>query len=151
GADIKGQDMRELADSAPSLGQAVVTLYQAYRAMRTDLQTLTERVADRDKLQLLETTAFPVEEVREFFHAHANHFPPLEEAAEALWREAKLEPGEIYRGLADHLVEKHGLRVKVMPAEVMGLAVRRLDRHSRRILLSEMLPASGRVFQLACQ
>ncbi|MBI3498703.1 MAG: DUF2083 domain-containing protein [Proteobacteria bacterium] len=151
GADIKSQDFRELADAAPALGQAVVTLYQAYRAVRTDLQNLTERVADRDKLQLLETTAFPVEEVREFFHGHKNHFPELEAAAEALAAEATLEAGDLYRGLRDYLARAHGLTVRVMPAHVMGAAVRRLDRHSRRILLSEMLPASGRVFQLACQ
>src|SRR5258708_16308297 len=74
GADIKSQDFRELADAAPALGQAVVTLYQAYRAMRADLQNLPERAAARDKLQLLETTAFPAEEVPDFSHRHTPPF-----------------------------------------------------------------------------
>ena len=51
--------------------------------------------------------------------------------------------------LADHLEREADVRVKTMPADVMGSALRRFDRHSRRVLLSEMLPSSGRTFQLA--
>src|SRR5690242_5558547 len=67
-SDLRNQDFRELAAVAPTLGQAVVTLYQAYREAREDIQALAERVADRDKLQVVQTAAFPLEEVRDFFH-----------------------------------------------------------------------------------
>lgn len=151
GSDIKNQDFKELAAVAPTLGRAVVTLYRAFREQHEDLQTLSERMADRDKLHLVHNAAFPVEEVRDFFHAHHNHFPELEAAAETLAEEAKLESGDLYRGLVDHLQNRHGVRVRIMPSDVMGYAVRRFDRHGRRILLSEMLAPSGRNFQLAAQ
>ncbi len=150
-SDIKNQDFRELAAVAPTLGQAVVTLYQAYRDSRADLEALSERVADREKLHLVQNATFPLEEVRDLFHTHHNHFPELEAAAEALWKDGALDRNDIYRGLADLLQTQHAVRVRLMPADVMGYAVRRFDRHGRRILLSEMLAPSGRAFQLACQ
>ncbi len=150
-SDIKNQDFKELAAVAPTLGQAVVALYQAYREQRADLEALSERVADRDKLHVVQNAAFPLEEVRDFFHTHHNHFAELEEAAEALWADARLERSDIYGGLVSWLQTQHATRVRLMPADVMGYAVRRYDRHGRRILLSEMLAPSGRAFQLACQ
>ena len=151
GSDIKNQDFRELAAVAPTLGQAVVSLYRAFRNSRDDLQALAERMADRDKLHLVQNVSFPQEEVRDLFQAASNHFPDLEAAAEALWEEGKLEKGDLYRGLVDYLLNNHSVRVRLLPSDIMGYAVRRFDRHGRRILLSEMLAPSGRNFQLACQ
>lgn len=151
GSDIKNQDFKELAAATPTLGQAVVMLYRAFREVQDDRHALAERMADRDSLHLVHSAAFPVDEVRELFHAGNNHFPELETAAEALWEEGKLEQGDLYRGLVDWLRHHAGARVRLLPAEVMGYAVRRFDRHGRRILLSEMLAPSGRTFQLAAQ
>ena len=150
-SDLRNQDFRELAAVAPTLGQAVVTLYQAYREAREDIQALAERVADRDKLQVVQTAAFPLEEVRDFFHSQSNHFPELEAAAEQVRADIRIENNDLQRALTDHLAHEHNVRVKLMPMEVMGQSLRRFDRHSRRILLSEMLPQSGRIFQLSCQ
>ncbi len=151
GSDIKNQDFRELAAVAPTLGQAVVALYRAFRTSRDDLQTLSERVADREKFHLVQTSSFPQDEVRDLFQAHSNHFAELEAAAEELWQEGRLEKGDLYRGLTDYLLNNHSVRVRLLPSDIMGYAVRRFDRHGRRILLSEMLAPSGRNFQLACQ
>ena len=151
GSDIKNQDFRELAAVAPTLGQAVVALYRAFRTSRDDLQALAEKLADREKLHLVQNASFPQEEVRDLFQAHSNHFAELESAAEELWQEGKLEKGDLYRGLADYLLNNHSVRIRLLPSDVMGYAVRRFDRHGRRVLLSEMLAPSGRNFQIACQ
>lgn len=151
GSDLKNQDFRELAAGAPTLGQAVVALYRAFRGARDDLQAVSERMADRDQLHLVRTAAYPQEEVRDLFQSNNNHFPELEAAAEALWDEGKLEKGDLYRGLVDWLGPHHSVRVRLLPSDIMGYAVRRFDRHGRRILLSEMLAPSGRTFQIACQ
>lgn len=147
--DIKKHDLRELAAVAPTLGQAVLDLYHAYREAHDAARTLAERVADRDKLQVLQTKAFPLEEVRDFFHQHENHFAPLEAAAERLWSQAALEIGDLWRGLTDYLVKAHGVRVKRMPLDVMGSAIRRFDFHSKRLLLSELLSPQARAFHVA--
>ncbi len=148
-ADIKKHDLRELAVVAPTLGEAVLELYQAYREAHDAARALAERVADRDKLQLLQTKAFPLEEVRDFLQAQGNHFPDLEVAAEGLWRDAGLDGEDLYRGLVEHLQRRHQVKVKRMPIEVMGHALRRFDLHSRRLLLSELIVPQARAFQLA--
>lgn len=147
--DIKKHDVRELASVTPTLGEAVVELYRAYQEAHEAARALAERVADRDKLQVLQTKAFPLEEVRDFFQERENHFPDLEAAAEALWETAGLAQGGLDRGLTDHLARAHDVRVKRMPVDVMGHAIRRYDHHSRRLLLSELLSPEARTFHLA--
>ncbi|MGC2855181.1 helix-turn-helix domain-containing protein [Novispirillum sp. DQ9] len=147
--DIKKQDVREVAAVAPALSEAVLELYHAYHEAHVAIRALSERVADRDKLQVLQTKAFPLEEVRDFFQANENHFPALETAAEELWQRAKLEIGDLSRGLIEYLGQAHRVRVKRMPVDVMGHAIRRFDRHSHRLLLSELLSPQARVFHMA--
>nr|WP_281501607.1 short-chain fatty acyl-CoA regulator family protein [Kordiimonas laminariae] len=53
--------------------------------------------------------------------------------------------------LAGRLDEEHGIRVRIMPYEVMPETLRHFDLHRRQLLISEMLDASTRVFQLALQ
>ncbi|MBF0391481.1 MAG: DUF2083 domain-containing protein [Alphaproteobacteria bacterium] len=147
--EINRHELREMAAVAPTLAQAVLDLYDAYQEAHDAARGLAERVADRDKLQVMHAKAFPLEEVRDFFHSNENHFPELETAAERLWQSAGLEAGELWRGLVEHLQCVHHVKVKRLPAEVMVGAIRRFDRHANRLMLSEVLSASGRLFHLA--
>ncbi|MFM2042495.1 MAG: hypothetical protein RLY86_1071 [Pseudomonadota bacterium] len=151
GADLKQQDIKDLAAATPALGQAIVTLYRAYREARQDLGALAERLADGDKMQMQNGTAFPQEEVGEFFQDQGNHFAEVETTAETLWFDGDIDQSDLYGTLSAYLQKRHGVRVKLMPVEVMGTTVRRYDRHSKRALISEMLAPPGRSFQLAAQ
>ncbi len=151
GQKVREQEIREVAEVSPAATQAVMNLYKAYAEMREDTQALVERLADPNKLQGLDSQVFPIEEVRDFQQSQSNHFPELETAAEALWQDDGLEREDLYQGLARHLDAVHGIGAKVMPIDVMGETLRRYDFHRRRVLLSEMLPTSGRNFQLAVQ
>lgn len=142
-------DLRELAAASPAAAQAVLTLYRAYRSMREDAQAIAERMVDRP--QSLEGVASPLDEVRDFQQAMNNHIPELEAAAEELWAGGGIEADDVPRGLARHLEAAHGVSVRVMPADVMGEALRRYDYHRRRVLLSEALAPASRAFQLAAQ
>jgi XRE family transcriptional regulator, fatty acid utilization regulator len=144
-------ELRELAALAPTTAQAVIELYRAYQEARQDLQALSLRVADRDGPSLTQSDAFPIDKVHDVFEARSNHFPPLEEAAEALWRAASLRRDDLFGGLAGFLEREAGLRVRVLPHDVMGTVLRRFDRHGRQVLLSELLPGPSRVFNLAHQ
>ena len=119
--------------------------------MREDSQALVERLADPNKPQGLDVQTFPIEEVRDFQQSQSNHFPELETAAEALWQDAELERDDLFQGLARHLHSVHDIGAKIMPVDIMGETLRRYDFHRSRVLLSEMLPNSGRNFQLAVQ
>ena len=151
GLKVRDQEIRDVAEVSPTAAQAVMNLYKAYVEMREDTQALVERLADPHKMQGLDPQIFPVEEVRDFQQSRSNHFPELEAVAEALWQDAGLETDDLYQGLARHLQSVHGIGVKIMPVDIMGGTLRRYDFHRRRVLLSEMLPPSGRNFQMAVQ
>ncbi len=143
------QDIRELAAASPAASQAVIALYSAYRAMRDDLQSLA-RDADGAPGQV-GGRGNPLEEVREFQESRGNHFPAIEAAAEAMAGEADLDPDDLYGGLVRYLRSNLGISVTVMPVDVLQDTMRRFDRHQSRILLSEALTPSGRIFHLAAQ
>jgi predicted transcriptional regulator/DNA-binding XRE family transcriptional regulator len=141
---IATQDLVDLHASNPAAAQALIMLYRAYRRTTERASGLAERVSERG--------AFPAEEVRDFFFTHRNHFPELEQAAEALWESSTLTSSETAgQELRQHLKVHHSITVQVMPVEFMGPMVRRFDRHSRRLFLSEAVPAATRRFQTAYQ
>ena len=145
---VERQDLIDLVDASPAAGQAVLALYSAYKALKTENRVLADqRVADAN-----DGPATPaVDQVRDYLQAIGNHVPELEAAAEADWAAGGFELGGLAGGLVRFLDQEQGLRVRVVPADVMGDLRRRYDRHGRRILLSEMLDESDRVFHLAVQ
>jgi predicted transcriptional regulator len=55
----------------------------------------------------------------------------------------------MFSAASERLRERHGIRVRVMPAEVMPESLRRYHPHRRQLLISELLSPSGRIFQVA--
>jgi predicted transcriptional regulator/DNA-binding XRE family transcriptional regulator len=126
--------------AAPNAARAILALHRALLAARADETGILLPSGRRIML--------PTEEVREFFHEHANHFPALETAAEAI--SATLNAREIgtSHALAERLRRAHGLIVKV--TNLPG-ALRSFDPETRILTLSEDLPRESRGFQMAFQ
>lgn len=93
----------------------------------------------------------PMDLVRREIERWRNHFADLDLAAEALSDELRLSSAEIGAALAERLRQRHQLSVRVLPADVMPDALRRLDLHARQLQLSELLDQSSRNFQIAVQ
>ncbi|NKC32539.1 helix-turn-helix domain-containing protein [Falsiroseomonas selenitidurans] len=129
-----------LAGSAPQAARAMLALYRAWRVAREDASGLTLPSGRRLLL--------PLEEARDFFHEHANHFPELEQVAEAMGAALRAAPAEMNHAVAERLRQAHGVAVAVGPLEG---ALRRFDPARRRLDLSESLPRESRGFQLAFQ
>ena len=144
-------DIRAISEAGPTAAEAVLTLYKSYRELREDSQVLAEHLASRETPHGLGGQVFPVEEVREFLQSESNHFPEIEASAERLWIDAELDPTDVFRGLSKYFKEVQGIDVRVLPVDVMPETIRRYDFHRRRVLLSELLSPSGRVFQLGVQ
>jgi predicted transcriptional regulator/DNA-binding XRE family transcriptional regulator len=148
--EVGAQDVRELAAQSPVLGRAVASLYQAYRSSRESATSLVREISD-DMLTELPRSTLPSEEVSDLIQKHANYFPELEEGAEAIYRRAKLDLNDIYRGLVAYLHEAHNIAVRVEREGAMRGAVRRYDPLTKTVLLSEVLAPRSRNFQLAHQ
>lgn len=147
GTDLGKQDLTELAAVAPGIAEAMISLYGAYRQARHEL----ESIADGGGAEVAKARSSPIELARDFFQTELNHFPDLETAAEDLWRRGALDANALFASLTRYLEGTHKLRTQLLPVGIMGSMIRRHDPHRGRVLLSEMLPASGRAFQLACE
>ena len=137
---IPESEMQALAGSAPNAARAVLALYRAWRVAREDSAGLA--LPSGRRLML------PLEEARDFFHEHANHFPAIEKLCEVLGRELGAGPAELNHAIAERLRGRHGVRVAVGPLEG---ALRRYEPNSRTLALSETLPRESRGFQMAFQ
>lgn len=144
-------DVRELAAVQPAAARALLALYHAYEAARSSARALAERVADGSELKGIDSFRLPSEEVGDLIQRHSNYFPELEDGAERLRREARLDGEDLYQGLVRYLSEAHGVEVRVEKVGAMRGAVRRYEPRARRLLLSEVLRRGSRNLQLAHQ
>jgi len=137
----------DLVNGYPDIAAAFTSLYGAYR------KALAHKNpgADDSSAELAPShdERFPVEEVRDYFHARHNYIPSLDLAAEALY--AQLAADDLFPALRSHLLDTHQVRVSILPIHAMPDHQRRFDRHNKRLFLSEMLSIPGRVFQTAVQ
>jgi predicted transcriptional regulator/DNA-binding XRE family transcriptional regulator len=95
--------------------------------------------------------ADPSSVVRREIERWRNHFPDLDTAAETLADELRLVGADLYGALVERLRVKHGLSIRILPADVLPGLLRRLDLHARQLQLSEALDAPARTFALAFQ
>ena len=152
---VGAQEMMDLASNSPAMARALIDLYRAYRQTEERTAGLAEQITTWDGANPAakppDGALFPAEEVRDFMVSNRNHFPELEQAAETFWDDALAKSETVTSGLRQHLKTRHSITVQVMPVEFMNQLVRRFDRHSNRLFLSESMPTPSRVFQIAYQ
>jgi predicted transcriptional regulator len=140
GADTVAEaEIETLAASAPNAARAVLALYRAWRVAREDASGIALPSGRRILL--------PNEEVRDVFDDHANYFPDLEAAAEAIAGELGTSPAERNHAMAERLRNRHGIAVVVRALE----GLRAYDAEARRLTLAESLPRESRGFHMAFQ
>ncbi|MEA1941756.1 MAG: short-chain fatty acyl-CoA regulator family protein [Pseudomonadota bacterium] len=147
GLELDRMELSEFADSQPRAAEAFARLFQAYRETTAATADLATRMSGPGA-----ATGGPgavLESVRDALDARQNHFPELEEAAEALVERAGIRIHGRDQALSDYLQEQHGFTVRVLDEEIMAGARRRLDFHGRRLLLSESLTPGSRSFHMA--
>jgi XRE family transcriptional regulator, fatty acid utilization regulator len=111
--EVKAEELRALVDAAPTAAKGIIELYRAYKTAREDAQALVLGLPGGSGEASPRRLLLPTEEARDFFYDRINHFPTIEEAAETLWREARLDPADPHRGLVDYLAQRHGIVVEI--------------------------------------
>jgi predicted transcriptional regulator/DNA-binding XRE family transcriptional regulator len=137
---VPDAEIEALAASSPNAARAVLSLYRAWRVARED----GAGIALPSGRRLL----LPNEEARDLFNEHANHFPALESAAEAIVADMATSPAEANHAIAERLRQRHRVMVRVAPLEG---ALRHYDPAARGLTLSEQLPRESRGFHMAFQ
>jgi hypothetical protein len=145
------QDVADFAATSPDVARAVLALHRAYVEARHSAEALAERVLDSQDVGGPDRVRLSSEQVSDLLQRHENHFPELEAEAERLWRDARLESENLFRGLVRNLERAHGVSVRIATVREMRGAVRRFDAERRELLLSEALRRGSRHFQVASQ
>lgn len=151
GFALTNTDLRELAMGQPTIGRAVLALYQGYVAARTSSSEMAERMASSEHGLGADLSRVPSEEVSSFLERKQNHFPQLEAGAERIADEARLDMADIYHGMVRYLQAVHGVEVRIVRVADERKAMRRFDPERRVLSLSEVLPPRSRRFELAHQ
>ena len=136
--------MRAALTHAPDLAACFLRLHRSWLATTDQLMSVVE--AGDGARALLQ--ASPEEAVHDFFRKNRNHFPALEQAAEAFWDGTPPATDDVYASLKQRLLARLGLRVQLVPVAEMPRTLREYDEGRRLILLSEALDHPNRVFQL---
>ncbi|NGO54769.1 helix-turn-helix domain-containing protein [Allomesorhizobium camelthorni] len=144
------QELIEVAEAAPNAAAAMIKLFRAYREQAERLSDLSELLAREGRATALLGARLPFDEVREIFERHPNHFPALEEEAEAFT--ALLDSGDdLFGALKAWLKREYGIVVKVLPVATMPNWRRRYDRHSQRLFISERLSPFDQLREVAME
>ena len=142
-----------LAEDAPRLAEAVKRLYRSYLEIR-DIQTdsVAHTRGDDHEIGAAATPHNdPVEQVRHFIEQSGNYFPSLDNKAEALAQIFPMQGGMGFEAISSRLQSHHQVRVQITALEDMRSLLRHYDRHRKKLMLSELLDHSSRIFQAAFQ
>ncbi len=137
---VPESESQAIAAAAPNAVRAILAMHRAWAGAREDSDGIT--LPSGRKILL------PNEEVRDYFHTHANHFPTLEQAAETISVNLQMAVLGTNHALAERLRQKHSLVVIVRPQPG---ALRVYDPKSRLLTLSETVSRESRGFQMAFQ
>lgn len=137
--DLPALEVADVATSYPGITEAMLRLHTAYMREQQALAGLRGGGS---------TEADPLAEARRFVAQRRNYFPALDSKAEALSEEIEKLGGLQEGGLAEYL-RQQGVRVRLMPADIMMDALRRYDRHAEQLLIDETLSPQARRWQLA--
>ncbi|WP_417783963.1 helix-turn-helix domain-containing protein [Terasakiella pusilla] len=139
-------EILDVASSSPKFSAALLHLYQTYQRQINQEAPLNESLSERNRRLPDDKNRFPIEEVRDYFHARHNFIEELDLHAENLYDTLK-QTDNLFTALRTHLIEKHGIRISILPLHAMPDTQRRFDHHNKRLFLSELLPLPSRIFQ----
>lgn len=136
--------LRAALTHSPDLAACFLRLHRSYLAASDQLMSLAGTADGADTV----VPASPEASVHTLFRRHRNHFPELEQAAEAFWGAERVPSDELYTALKARLRERLGLGVRLVPTAGMPGTLREYDERAREVRLSEAMDHPNRVFQL---
>jgi len=140
---IARDEVLELAENYPAVAEALVRFHAALNDLRRGPDLVDQLAASR-------AIAAPVDWLGRFLTARRNHFPAIESAMEALCPDSDPDPAKRAMAIRAAL-EAQGIEVRIMPAAVLGDALRHYDFHRRRLMLAERMSGPSRTFAIAYQ
>lgn len=144
-------EIRELAANMPAVGRLLVAMHKQLSEAQEQSAYLANQLGNDRSTDVPVMLSTPYEEVREYFYAHRNYIPELDQAGEALSQKMGQPVGKMKQALSDRLLQVHGVRiVEKSPGDETN-AVRQYDSQTSIVTLSPRLDEGQQAFQLATQ
>lgn len=134
--DLPALEVADLATSFPGVSEALLRLHRAYTR---EAQALAEQRAGGPGTDENE----PVREAQRFLAQARNYFHVIDTRAEDLAAEIDKSGG------ASTWLAEQGVRVRLLPPDVLMGSLRRFDRHNQQLLIADTLDGPSRAFQIA--
>ncbi|HHL42122.1 MAG TPA: XRE family transcriptional regulator [Hellea balneolensis] len=151
GQSISGAEIEDCVSASPEIAKAFIKLQDRFEALSLAQNLQNDPLGDREHIEIWGESSKAVESVRKFLHDHNNYLDDLDTTAEELADELGLSRREPHTALSDRLREEHGVRIRIVPPDILPGQLSAYDAHRRRLDLSELLPQSGRRFRIAYQ
>ncbi len=134
--DLPALEVADLATNFPGVSEALLRLHGAF--------TREQEALARQQVSGAEGHGGDqIDAARAFLASQRNYFHDLDSRAEALSGEIEAQGG--LRGW----IGKQGVRVRILPPDVIGDLLRRFDRHNQQLLLADTLDTASRNYQMA--
>lgn len=140
---IARDEVLEVSENYPGVSEAIARFYRAL----SDLRRLPGEAAAGERAPA--PLVAPIDWLRETIARAGNHFAEIDAGAEAIAAQLSHDPALLQAQLRARLSDRHGMAVQVLRADVLAGTLRHYDMHRRRLMLSERLAASGRLFAIA--
>jgi len=145
-------ELREVAETMPALGRAMLALHRQYRLALDRSNDLAAGLGTGREVAAIGQAPLPHEEVRDFFYDRRNHVAELDEAAESLAMGEGFDPGTIEARLEALLADRHGVEVVRARADDDGpVDLLRYDPVTRTLRLPANRSSAQNAFQMATQ
>ena len=139
---VTRDEVLEVAENYPGVTEAVARFYRALSDLRR-VPGATLAGAERPPL------VAPVDWLREMIARAGNYFAEIDAGAESIAADLPEDPALSQAALRTRLKDRHGMSVQIVRGDLIAGRLRHYDMHRRRLMLSERLPASGRLFAIA--
>jgi hypothetical protein len=136
---VPRREISDLIAASPSVAEAFVKLYRNWGERKSREESSLNALIDTDEVS-------PSDWVRDQIQARNNFFPDIDEYGEALFHELGANSHNLAAAAENRLKTAFGIDLRLMPAAVMMTYRRRYDPHRKRLMLSETLGASSRLF-----
>jgi len=133
--DILGPEVKDLVNTNPKIAKALIKLGDNFKQKDHEIvnrvENLSGKIIDNRK------GSFPGEVVSDFLQENKNYFPKLENFANEVFNEIKINNRATYMSLCNFLKNKYGIKVKdVLPKEEKPFS-KMFYKKNRELLLSD--------------
>ena len=147
--DILGPEVKDLANTNPKIGRALIRLGDILKKKDHELVNKIEKLSG--KIVDSRKSSFPGEVISDFLQENKNYFPKLEDFADKIFDRVKQNNRTRYIALCEFLKSEYGITVKDIIPEDGKPFSKVFDEKNKELILSDYLSLETKKLHAAAQ